>query len=132
MIDEIVLMMLWRCCCLDDGVIDDVVYMVLCGWFEPYRNALQNAIEMLPVLRMQCKTNRDAQSAAPATQNEPEVLQALQLPRKNEPEVLRVLRLQRKTSLRCSERCACDAKRGGAQKHLSSPDFRCTCHAKRA
>ena len=49
------------------------------------------------------------QSAAPATQKEPQVLQALRIPRK--------------TSLRCSECCACQAKRGGAHSHHSSPDF---------
>ena len=34
-----------------------------------------------------------------------------------------MLRLPRKTSLRCSKCCACHAKRGGAQRHHSSPDF---------
>ena len=67
--------------------------------------------------------------------NEPEMLQVLRLPRKNEPDMLQALRLPRKTSLRR----ACHAKRGGAQKHHSSPDFRqplcrcakcCACHAK--
>ena len=94
-----------------------------------------------------CRT--EAPSAAPATQNEPEVLQVLHLPRKtswrgskccachaktkrrpttlpqtsmegapsaapatqNEPEVLQVLHLPRKTSRRCSKCCACHAKK---------------------
>ena len=94
-----------------------------------------------------------APSAAPATQNEPEVRQVLPLPRKttrrpkspvvtglpltsmkvlqvlhrsrkNEPEVLLVLRMPRKTSRRCSKCCACHAKRRGAQSPQLSPDFR--------
>ena len=48
--------------------------------------------------------------AAPATQKEFEVLQALRLPRK--------------TSRRCSKCCACHAKRRGAQSHHLAPDFR--------
>ena len=80
-----------------------------------------------------------APSAAPATQNEPEVLQVLHLPRK--------------TGWRCSNCCACHAKRGGAQNNQLSPGFGgpegfqvlnlprktslrcskcCTCHTKRA
>ena len=43
-----------------------------------------------------------APNSAPATQNEPGVLQAL--------------RLSRKRNLRCSKCCACHAKRGGAEK----------------
>ena len=80
-----------------------------------------------------------APSAAPATQNEPKMLQVLRLPRKTRRlpkaslvarlpptsmEVLRVLPLPRKTSRRCSKCCACHAKRDGTQKHHSSPDFR--------
>ena len=60
-----------------------------------------------------------APSAAPATQNELEVLQVLHLPRK--------------TNLRCSKCCACRAKRT-AQSNQSSRGFPkcCTCHTKRA
>ena len=66
-------------------------------------------------------------SAAPATQNEPEVLQVLRLPLPNEAAPIRiarrqtsadlydrcsrVLRLPCKTSLRCSKCCACHTKR---------------------
>ena len=68
-----------------------------------------------------------AASAAPATQNDTEVLQ--------------VLRLPRKTSLRYSKCCTCHAKAAGVHTTHLSPDFRgplwrcsegCTCHGKRA
>ena len=91
--------------------------------------------------------------AAPATQNELEMLQVLRVPRKTtrrpksslvaglpltSMKVLQVLHLPRKTNLRCSKCCACHAKRAGgapsaapatqkrrgAQSHHSSPDFR--------
>ena len=69
-----------------------------------------------------------APSATPATQNEPEVLRVLRLPRKmrrrpkaslvarllpTSMKVLQVLRLPCKTNLRCSKCCACHAKRAG-------------------
>ena len=130
--------------------------------------ATLNELEMLQVLRLPRKTNSrcsvccachakragDAPSVAPATQNKaaPKSLTRRQTyadlyegapsaapVTQNEPEVLRVLRLPRKTSWRCSKCCACHAKRGGAQKLHSSPDFRrplwrcskcCACHAK--
>ena len=66
-----------------------------------------------------------APSAAPATQNEPEVLQVLHLPRK--------------TSLRCSKCCACHAERAGGAPSAAPPrktSLRCSkccaCHAERA
>ena len=80
-----------------------------------------------------------APSAAHATQNEPDVLQVPRLPRKTKrrpkaslfarlpPTSMKVLQsaaLPRETSPRCSKCSACHAKRGGAQKHHSSPDFR--------
>ena len=108
------------------------------------------SMKVLQVLRLLRKTNLrcsecachakragDAPSAAPATQNEaaPKSFTRLQTSAdlyegapsaapatQNEPEVLRVLRL--KTSRRCSKCWACPAKRGGAQKPHSSPDFR--------
>ena len=60
--------------------------------------------------------------AAPAWQNEPEVLQVLHLPRK--------------TSLRCSKCCTCHAKANRVPSTHLSPDFRgplwrCCCNAKR-
>ena len=86
------------------------------------------------------KRNRGASSAAPARKNEPEVLQVLHLRQRKtrrrpkaslvarlpptSMKVLQVLRLPRETSPRCSKCSACHAKRGGAQKHHSSPDFR--------
>ena len=96
--------------------------------------------EMLQVLRLPRKTNLrcskccachakragNAPSAAPATQKELEMLQVLRLPRKTRrgPKSSLVAGLPRTSIWRCSKCCACHAKRGGAQSHHSSPDFR--------
>ena len=87
-----------------------------------------------------CRRSADlyegAPSAAPAMENEPEVLQVLRLPRKKRAggaqstapamqnaglprtslKVLQVLACHN-TNLRCSKCCTCHAKRGGAQSH---------------
>ena len=104
--------------------------------------ATQNELEMLQVLRLPRKTRRRPKASSSLVARFPptsmKVLQVLALATQNEPEVLQVLRLPRKTSRRCSKCCGCHAKRGGAQKHHSSPDFRrpprrcskcCACHA---
>ena len=105
--------------------VDDVVEMVLSWWWCVSWCSVDGVVWMVWALK-KCLAirNWDASSAAPAMQNEPEVLKLLHVPRK--------------TSLRCSKFCACHAKwaggapsaapatqkRGGAQKHHSSPDFR--------
>ena len=73
----------------------------------------------------------DALSAAPATQNQAAPKSMTRGPplyegapsaapaTENEPEVLRMLRLPRKTNRRCSKCCACQAKRGGALKSIT-------------
>ena len=97
---------LWRCseCC--------ACHAKRAGDAPSAAPATQNETAPKSITRRQTSADlyEGAPSAAPATQNEPEVLQ--------------VLRLPRKTSLRCSKCCACHAKRGGAQRHHSSPDFR--------
>ena len=94
-----------------------------------------------------------APRAAPARQNETEVLQVLRLPGKNETEVLQVLRLPRRRSrrpqysvvagllrtslevlrvlhlprkmrLKCFKCCACHANTAGVHSIQSSRDFR--------
>ena len=60
-VDEGVLMVMWRWCCVDDGVFDDVVWMALCRW---------------------CCVD-GAPSAAPAAPNEADVLQVPRLLRKS-------------------------------------------------
>ena len=63
--------------------------------------ATQNEPEVLQVLRLPRKDLCEgASSAAPAAQNELEVLQVVRLPRKDEPEVLQVLCRPRKTRRR--------------------------------
>ena len=60
-----------------------------------------------------------APCAAPATQNETEVLRVLHLPREKETEVLQVPRLPRKMRLRCSKCCACHADAAGVHSNYS-------------
>ena len=95
------------------------------------------------MMRVRYRTSADLSwgvpRAAPATQNDTEVLQVLRLPRKRSRrpqysivagllrtslDVLRVLHLPRKMRRRCSKCCACHANAAGAHNTQSSPDFR--------
>ena len=80
---------------------------------------LKLPITVLNRRRTSADLSAGAPCAAPATQNETEVLRVLHLPRKKETEVLQVLRLPRKMRLRCSKCCACHANAAGVHSNYS-------------
>ena len=102
--------------------------MVLCRWWcvdvqkgmmieqEPLKLPI---ITVLNRRRTSADLSAGAPCAAPATQNETEVLQVLRVPREKETEVLQVLRLPRKMRLRCSKCCACHANAAGVHSNYS-------------
>ena len=85
--------------------------MVLCGWFEAKEMPRNTQLRCFQCCTRNAKRAWGAPSAAPAIENEPEMLQVLHLPRK--------------TNLRCSKCCTCHAKRAWCSKC-------CTCHTKAA
>ena len=87
--------------------------------------------EVLQVLRLPRKTRRRPKSSLVAglPRTFMKVLQVLRLPRKmslrcSNTATQNELPLPRKKNWGCSKCCACHAKRSGARKHHSSPDFR--------